>query len=128
MAMLISGSKSDCRDRSVEHCKRLDKVCAAKPVAASCDCGGMRKAALRGQVNLQKRYLFAAACYNLSQLLRKKFGCGTLKMALATTLTRLLHHGLLLRALLQQSVLRRSFNFSSLLRLPTDLILVLERL
>src|SRR5258708_30340162 len=44
------------------------------------DCGGMRKAALRGQVNLQKRYLFSAACYNLSQLLRKKFGCGTLKM------------------------------------------------
>jgi hypothetical protein len=52
----------------------------------------MRNTALRGQVNLQKRYLFAAACYNLSQLLRKKFGCGTLKMALATTLTRLLHH------------------------------------
>ena len=92
------------------------------------DCGGMRKAALRGQVNLQKRYLFAAACYNLSQLLRKKFGCGTLKMALATTLTRLLHHCLILRALLQQSLPRRSFNFSSLLRLPTDLILVLERL
>jgi IS5 family transposase len=48
------------------------------------DCGGMRKASLRGKVNLQKRYNFAAACYNLSQLLRKKFGCGTLKMALAT--------------------------------------------
>ena len=48
------------------------------------DCGGMRKTTLRGQVNLQKRYNFAAACYNLSQLLRKKFGCGTLKMALVT--------------------------------------------
>jgi transposase len=48
------------------------------------DCGGMRKATLRGQSNLQKRYNFAAACYNLSQLLRKKFGCGTLKMALAS--------------------------------------------
>jgi Transposase DDE domain len=48
------------------------------------DCGGMRKATLRGKVNLQKRYNFAAACYNLSQLLRNKFGCGTLKMALAT--------------------------------------------
>jgi transposase len=48
------------------------------------DCGGMRKASLRGKVNLQKRYNFAVACYNLSQLLRKKFGCGTLKMALAT--------------------------------------------
>jgi hypothetical protein len=48
------------------------------------DCGGMRKAMLRGKENLHKRYNFAAACYNLSQLLRKKFGCGTLKMALAT--------------------------------------------
>jgi hypothetical protein len=47
------------------------------------DCGGMRKATLRGQVNLQKRYHFAAACYNFSQLLRKKFGQGTLKMAQA---------------------------------------------
>jgi len=49
------------------------------------DCGGMRKATLRGKANLQKRYNFAATCYNLSQLLRKKFGCGTLKMALATS-------------------------------------------
>ena len=47
------------------------------------DCGGMRKATLRGRVNLQKRHSFAATCYNLSQLLRKKFGYGTLKMALA---------------------------------------------
>jgi hypothetical protein len=43
----------------------------------------MRKATLRGHGNPQKRYNFAAACYNLSQLLRKKFGCGTLKMAQA---------------------------------------------
>ena len=43
----------------------------------------MRQATLRGQLNLQKRYGFAAACYNLSQLLRQKFGCGTLKMAQA---------------------------------------------
>ena len=50
------------------------------------DCGGMRKATLRGKVNLQKIYNFVSACYNLSQLLRKKFGCGTLKMALATGL------------------------------------------
>jgi len=31
---------------SVEHCKRLDKVCAAKPVAASCDCGVNRLSAV----------------------------------------------------------------------------------
>ena len=56
------------------------------------DCGGMRKATLRGKVNLQKRYNFAVACYNLSQLLRKKFGCGTLKMALATGKEALFSH------------------------------------
>jgi transposase len=68
------------------------------------DCGGMRKATLRGQANLQKRYSFAAACYNLSQLLRKKFGCGTLKMALASGGDRLFSHPVdwiaLLRAIL----------------------------
>lgn len=56
------------------------------------DCGGMRKATLRGKVNLQKRYNFAVACYNLSQLLRKKFGYGTLKMALATSWEALFSH------------------------------------
>jgi hypothetical protein len=56
------------------------------------DCGGMRKATLRGKVNLQKRYNFAVACYNLSQLLRKKFGCGTLKMALANAWEALFSH------------------------------------
>lgn len=68
------------------------------------DCGGMRKATLRGKANLQKRYHLAAACYNLSQLLRKKFGCGTLKMALANGWETLFSHspGLLtlLRAIL----------------------------
>jgi hypothetical protein len=65
------------------------------------DCGGMRKAALRGKVNLQKRYHFAAACFNLSQLLRKKFGCGTLKMALATGWKALLSYSSAWAALLR---------------------------
>ena len=41
------------------------------------DCGGMRRAALRGLVNLNKRFKLAAAFYNLSQLMRKLFGIGT---------------------------------------------------
>ena len=65
------------------------------------DCGGMRKATLRGQVNLQKRYVFAAACYNMSQLLRKKYGCGTLRMALATGWAQLLKYYLALKGLTQ---------------------------
>jgi transposase len=47
------------------------------------DCGGMRRATLRGQVNLDKRYKIAAAAYNLSQLMRHLFGIGTSKQAAA---------------------------------------------
>jgi transposase len=43
------------------------------------DCGGLRRATLRGWENLNKRYKLAAAFYNLSQLMRKLFGLGTPK-------------------------------------------------
>jgi len=43
------------------------------------DCGGMRRATLRGWENLNKRYKLAAAFYNLSQLMRKLIGFGTPK-------------------------------------------------
>jgi len=43
------------------------------------DCGGMRRATLRGRQNLQKRFTLAAAFYNLSQLMRKLCGVGTPK-------------------------------------------------
>jgi transposase len=43
------------------------------------DCGGMRRATLRGLENLQKRFKLAAAFYNLSQLMRKLCGVGTPK-------------------------------------------------
>jgi len=43
------------------------------------DCGGMRRATLRGRQNLNKRFKLAAAFYNLSQLMRKLFGIGTPK-------------------------------------------------
>ena len=86
------------------------------------DCGGMRKAMLRGKENLQKRYNFAASCYNLSQLLRKKFGCGTLKMALATGWEALFSQWPDLLALFQGRLPRPSPNartfYSSLRSLP----------
>jgi transposase len=41
------------------------------------DCGGMRRATVRGRQNLNKRFKLAAAFYNLSQLMRKLFGMGT---------------------------------------------------
>jgi len=43
------------------------------------DCGGMRRATLRGRQNLNKRFKLAAAFYNISQLMRKLFGIGTPK-------------------------------------------------
>ena len=43
------------------------------------DAGGMRRATLRGLENLNKRHQIAAACYNLSQLLRQLYGIGTPK-------------------------------------------------
>jgi len=47
------------------------------------DCGGMRRATLRGLQNLQKRFKLAAAFYNLSQLMRKLCGVGTPKQCAA---------------------------------------------
>jgi len=43
------------------------------------DAGGMRRATLRGLENLNKRHQIAAACYNLSQILRRLYGIGTPK-------------------------------------------------
>ena len=47
------------------------------------DCGGIRRATLRGWENLNKRYKLAAAFYNLSQMMRKLFGFGTPKQLAA---------------------------------------------
>lgn len=43
------------------------------------DAGGLRRSTLRGLENLNKRHQIAAACYNLSQLLRRLYGIGTPK-------------------------------------------------
>jgi transposase len=43
------------------------------------DAGGMRRTTLRGLENLNKRHQIAAACFNLSQLLRRLYGVGTPK-------------------------------------------------
>ena len=58
------------------------------------DAGGMRRATLRGLENLNKRHQIAAACYNLSQLLRRLYGIGTPKQwaaCLSLLLARWLH-------------------------------------
>lgn len=46
------------------------------------DCGGARKAMLRGRQNIRKRYLIQTAGANLSMLMRHLVGTGTPKQAL----------------------------------------------
>jgi transposase len=53
------------------------------------DEGGLRRATLRGRENLNKRHKLAAACYNLSQLLRRLHGIGTSRQWLATKSSQL---------------------------------------
>jgi transposase len=55
------------------------------------DHGGLRRATLRGCEKLTKRQKTGALAYNLSVLLRKIFGVGTLKQALALGKRALLH-------------------------------------
>lgn len=50
-----------------------------RPFAHILDCGGMRRATLRGVQNLTKRFKLSGAFYNLSQLMRHLFGVGTPK-------------------------------------------------
>jgi hypothetical protein len=47
------------------------------------DEGGMRRATLQGRENLTKRHKIAAACFNLSLLLRTLLGVGTPKQWIA---------------------------------------------
>jgi len=56
------------------------------------DEGGLRRATLKGTDNLAKRHKIAAACFNLSLLMRALVGVGTPKqwMAKASTLLRAL--------------------------------------
>jgi transposase len=48
------------------------------------DAGGMRRATLRGRVNIEKRYKIAALGYNISLAMRTLFGIGTPKQWAAT--------------------------------------------
>jgi hypothetical protein len=50
-----------------------------RPFAHILDAGGARRTTLRGRANLNKRFKFSAAIYNLSQLMRKLPGVGTPK-------------------------------------------------
>jgi transposase len=93
------------------------------------DCGGMRRATLRGWENLNKRFKLAAAFYNLSQLMRKLFGFGTPKQlaALARAVFSLLSELLSLTAAMTTSLAaRRRFGASRALGAGLELATAAE--
>lgn len=78
------------------------------------DAGGMRHTTLRGLENLNKRHQIAAACYNLSQLLRRLYGVGTPKQwaaFLRIFLTSQLH----LVATVLRNLLTKRYNLVTML-------------
>jgi hypothetical protein len=87
------------------------------------DAGGMRRTTLRGLDNLNKRHRIAAACYNLSQLLRRLHGVGTPKqwaacfakliLGLAKLLITLWHLSQAGRSILSSTATLRPFRPSS---------------
>ena len=89
------------------------------------DEGGMRRATLRGEENLTKRHKIAAACFNLSLLLRTLLGVGTPKqwIAGARGLLQAVITCLYGQALRFRSSLARTSNiillFPNLFRIPT---------
>src|SRR5439155_8944852 len=101
----VLGARRSVKSKSGKELLRRRGMHIERSFAHMLECGGMRRATLRGWENLNKRYKLAAAFYNLSQLMRKVFGYGTpkqlevLRRQLFVRLTSLLT---LLRAMAHQ--------------------------
>src|SRR5260370_14838358 len=79
----VQAARRSVKSKSGKDLLRRRGMHIERSVAHILDCGGMRRATLRGWENLNKRYKLAAAFYNLSQLMRKLFGFGTPKQLAA---------------------------------------------
>lgn len=79
----VLGARRSVKSKSGKDLLRRRGMHIERSFAHILDCGGMRRATLRGCENLNKRYKLAAAFYNLSQLMRKLFGFGTPKQLAA---------------------------------------------
>lgn len=75
----IQGAHRSVQSGSGKELLRKRGMHLERPFEHILDEGGMRKATLRGRENLTKRYRIAAACFNLSLLLRTLCGIGTPK-------------------------------------------------
>ena len=75
----VQAARRSVRSKSGKDLLRRRGMHIERSFAHILDCGGLRRATLRGWENLNKRYKLAAAVYNLSQLMRKLFEFGTPK-------------------------------------------------
>ena len=79
----VRGARRSVKSKSGKALLRRRGMHIERSFAHILDCGGMRRTTLRGWENLNKRFKLAAAFYNLSQLMRQRFGFGTPKQLAA---------------------------------------------
>ena len=76
---VVRQAKRSARSKSGKALLRRRGMHIERTFAHILDAGGARRTTLRGLTNLNKRFKFAAAIYNLSQLMRELLGVGTPK-------------------------------------------------
>jgi transposase len=81
----LAAAKRTCRSASGRWLMQHRGEFAERSFVHVLDYGGARRTTLRGRENILKRYLVQASCLNLSILLRKTLGIGTLKQAWAAS-------------------------------------------
>ncbi len=75
----VYGNRRRVRGDRSKRLQRLRSERVERSFAHVCETGGARRALLRGQEKVSKRYLIQAAARNLGLMLRKLFGVGTAK-------------------------------------------------
>ena len=79
----VRGARRSVKSKSGKALLRRRGMPIERSFAPILDSGGMRRTTLRGWENLNKRFKLAAVVYNLSQLMRQRFGFGTPKQLAA---------------------------------------------
>jgi transposase len=82
-AKVVRSARRSAKSKSGKELLKRRGMHLERPFAHILDAGGARRTTLRGRDNLNKRFKFSAAIYNLSQLMRKRLGVGTPKQWVA---------------------------------------------
>ena len=86
----VYNNRARLRSGAAKEAFRLRAELVERSFALTLDRGGMRRARLRGQENLHKRYLVHVAGYNLGLIMRLLVGSGTPRELLAVSSAQLL--------------------------------------